>query len=81
MLTQDLRATAGAMSALYTAYPWLNRAQPPSFNQVIAMSLDEWEIELQACADEWKERATRLALGQPITEPPPYAGDEKDEVE
>lgn len=52
-LTKHLAILVGEMSKIYENNPWLNDIQPQSFEQVIAMSLDEWVLELEDAARDW----------------------------
>lgn len=58
-LIHELANTARQLDKLYTDNPWMNDKQPVSTGNWLPMSIDEWAAELDGCALEWKDLASK----------------------
>jgi len=50
-----IQQAVGNLSKIYRDYPDLNNNQPNNMENVIPMSLDDWELEISNVVDEWKK--------------------------
>lgn len=52
---EKLEEAAKLLSLTYELHPELNNLQPPSMEDIIPASLDEWQCMIWKCKEDWQK--------------------------